>query len=120
MSEGIPPGPVDLSACDSLQLLPQGGLGRAVHTLIVLNLWAAVTVVALLQAVIEQAQVLFYLLGLVYRVRVQDLWDQAQRAVRDMESPASQARPSSLPAMGHTPQHLSHLRESNPGCGTTR
>lgn len=52
------------------------------HTLIVLHLWAAVTVVALFQAVIEQAQVLFHLLGLVHRVRVQDLWDQAQRAVK--------------------------------------
>lgn len=46
------------------------------HTLIVLHLWAAVTVVALLQAVIEQAQIFFHLLGLVYRVRVQDLWDK--------------------------------------------
>lgn len=52
------------------------------HTLIVLHLWAAVTVVALFQAVIEQAQVFFHLLGLVYRVRVQDLWDQAQTAVK--------------------------------------
>lgn len=60
----------------SLQSLPQGGLGCAVHTLIVLHLWAAVTVVALLQAVIEQAQIFFHLLGLVYRVRVQDLWDK--------------------------------------------
>lgn len=69
-------------ARDSLQPLPQGGLGCAVHALIVLHLRAAVTVVALFQAVIEQAQVFFHLLGLVYRVRVQDLWDQAQTAVK--------------------------------------
>lgn len=57
------------------------------HTLIVLHLWATVTVVALFQAVIEQAQVFFHLLGLVYRVRVQDLWDQAQRAVKRHGAP---------------------------------
>lgn len=52
------------------------------HTLVVLNFWATVTVVALFQAVIEQAQVFLHLLGLVYRVRIQDLWDQAQRAMK--------------------------------------
>lgn len=67
-----------LLARDCLQPLPQGGLGCAVHTLVVLHLWATVTVVALLQAVIEQAQVLFHLLGLVHRVRVQDLWESPE------------------------------------------
>lgn len=88
----------------SLQSLPQGGLGCAVHTLIVLHLWATVTVVALLQAVIEQAQIFFHLLGLVYRVRVQDLWDQAQRAVKryGVACIPQQVYTSCLSAMRHT------------------
>lgn len=74
------------------------------HTLIVLNLRAAVTVVALFQAVIEQAQVFLHLLGLVYRVRVQDLWDQAQRAMKTygVTYIPGQARTSSLPTTRHT------------------
>lgn len=93
-----------LLACDFLQPLPQGGLGCAVHTLIVLNLWATVTVIALFQAVIEQAQVFLHFLGLVYRVRVQDLWDQAQRAMKTygVTCTSGQACTSSLPAMRHT------------------
>ena len=67
-----------LVACDLPQSLPQGRLGRTVHALVVLDLWAAVAVVALFQAVIEQAQVFLHLLGLVYGVRVQDLWDKAR------------------------------------------
>lgn len=69
------PGTV-LVACGLLQSSPQGRLGRTVHALVVLDLWAAVAVVALLQAVIEQAQVFLHLLGLVDGVRVQDLWDK--------------------------------------------
>lgn len=85
------PGTV-LVACGLLQSSPQGRLGRTVHALVVLDLWAAVAVVALLQAVVEQAQVFLHLLGLVDGVRVQDLWDKARGQRRVRESLASQAR----------------------------
>lgn len=47
------------------------GFGSAQDTLVVLHLWPAVTLV--IQTVIKQIQVLLHLLGLVYRVRIQNL-----------------------------------------------
>lgn len=43
------------------------------NTFIIFNLRAAVTVVAFLKAVIEQAQVFLHFLGLIHGVRIQNL-----------------------------------------------